>query len=103
MANDSSTANIDGVYIQVTTHTDANGDVMRTVAVPVITATRQDQDGNDVADIPLMTIPSHAMALTAHLPTGYGLRMEAPPAIQPVSRALHMLKQPTALRPAMLQ
>ena len=91
MANDSSTVNIDGVDIQITTHTDANGDMMRTVVVPVITATRQDQNGNDLADIPLMTVPSHSTALTAQLPTGYGLRMEGPLAIQPVSRALDML------------
>jgi hypothetical protein len=91
MATDSSAINIDGLDVQITTHADASGDVTRTVVVPVTTATRQDQNGNDVADIPLMTIPSHAMALTAHLPTGYGLRMEGPPAIQPVSRTLDML------------
>ncbi|WP_313171508.1 DUF4214 domain-containing protein [Massilia oculi] len=91
MATVSSTFNIDGVDIQITNHADANGDVTRTVVVPEITAARHDENGNDVADIPLMTIPSHAMALTAHLPTGYGLRMEGPPAIQPVSRALDML------------
>lgn len=72
-------------------HIDATGDLTRTVVVPVIAATRQDQNGNDVANIPLMTIPGHASALTAHLPTGYGLRMEGPAAIQPVSRALDML------------
>lgn len=91
MATDSSTVNIDGVDVQITFHTDASGDVTRTVVVPVITAARQDQNGNDVADIPLMTIPSNAMALTAHLPTGYGLRMEGPQASQPVSRTLDML------------
>ncbi len=91
MATVSSTVNIDGVDIQITNHADANGDVTRTVVVPVITAARHDENGNDVADIPLLTIPSHAMAISAHLPTGYGLLMEGPSAIQPVSRALDML------------
>lgn len=100
MATDSSTVNIDGVEVRITTETDANGNVIRTVAVPVISAARQDQNGNDTADIPLMTLPDGAAALTAHLPTGYGLQMVGPRDAQPPARAVEMLSAQITARAA---
>jgi len=98
MATNSSTVNIDGVEVRITTETDANGNVIRTVAVPVISSARQDQNGNDTADIPLMTLPSGAPALTAHLPTGYGLQLVGPQDAQLGTRALEMLIAQIAAR-----
>lgn len=101
MATDTSTVLIDGTEVRITTDTAPLGDVTRTVVVPVVKPGRQDQNGNDLADIPLLTLPSGAAALTAHLPTGYGLRMEGPQAPQTALRALDMLSaQITAHAPA---
>jgi len=101
MATATTTVVIDGAQVNITTETAPLGDVTRTVVVPVIKPGRQDQNGNDVADIPLLTLPDGAAALTAHLPTGYGLRMEGPQAPQTALRALDMLSaQITAHAPA---
>lgn len=91
MATESSTVIIDGAEVRITTDTSPLGDITRTVVVPVVQPGRQDQNGNAVADIPLLTLPSGAAALTAHVPTGYGVRMEGPQAPQTALRALDML------------
>lgn len=91
MASDSSSEIIDGVEVKFKTGIDANGNPARTVIVPVITPDRQDQNGNDTADIPLRTLPDGAPALMAHLPVGYGLRMEGLRDTQPISSAVAQL------------
>jgi len=91
MAIESSTVIIDGAEVQITIETAPLGDVTRTVLVPTIQPGRQDQNGNDVADIPLLNLPSGAAALTAHLPIGYGVRMAGPQAPQTALRTLDML------------
>lgn len=90
MASDSSTEIIDGVAVQFKTGIDEYGPT-RTVVVPLITPARQDQNGNDTADIPLRTLPGGAPALMAHLPVGYGLRMESLQDTQPASSAVELL------------
>lgn len=91
MATDPSTVIIDGVEVSITTGA-VNGDLTRTTVVPIVTAARQDQNGNDTADIPLTTQPGGAPGLSAHLPTGYGMRVEALQDEQPSSRAVALLQ-----------
>ena len=91
MASDSSTEIIDGVEVKFKTGIDASGNLTRTVIVPLITPAREDQNGNDTADIPLRTLPSGAPALMAHLPVGTGLRMEGLQDAQPVANALALV------------
>jgi hypothetical protein len=62
MATATTTVVIDGAQVNITTETAPLGDVTRTVVVPVIKPGRQDQNGNDVADIPLLTLPDGAAA-----------------------------------------
>ncbi|MEW7850253.1 DUF4214 domain-containing protein [Massilia aurea] len=63
---------IDGVVVRTASFVDSDG-AMRTVTIPVVDPGREDQNGNDLADIPLLLAATGANALSAHLPTGYGL------------------------------
>lgn len=109
MASDSSTAIIDGVEVRFETGIDQDGKPTRTVIVPLITPARQDQNGNDTADIPLRTLPDGAPSLMAHLPVGYGLRMEGLQDAQPIASAVALLtaqieaRVPTAGRASMIE
>ena len=68
------TTMIDGVEVPTESFVDSDG-AMRTVKIPVVGAAREDQNGNDTADIPLLLAATGASALSAHLPTGYGLEV----------------------------
>lgn len=92
MATPSSTVVIDGVDVNVTAGADSFGNPTRTVVVPVITSTRQDADGNALADIPVTTTEDGEPALTASLPIGYGMRMTALTYQQPIANAQMLLE-----------
>ena len=65
---------VDGVPVQTGTTTNSDGTTSQTVTIPVVTASRSEQVGNnDVADIPLVTTGTGASLLTAQVPTGFGL------------------------------
>lgn len=92
MATPSSTVVIDGVDVNVSTGADSFGNPTRTVVVPVITSTRQDADGNGLADIPVTTREDGGPALTANLPTGYGMQMTALTYQQPLINGAALLR-----------
>ncbi|MBD8544045.1 DUF4214 domain-containing protein [Oxalobacteraceae sp. CFBP 8761] len=92
MATPSSTIVIDGVDVNVTAGADSFGNPTRTVVVPMITATRQDANGNALADIPVTTTEDGEPALTVSLPTGYGMRMTALTYQQPLKNGPALLQ-----------
>ncbi|MEM8514605.1 hypothetical protein RCH14_003955 [Massilia sp. MP_M2] len=85
MATPSSTVIIDGVEVDITAGTDTFGNPTRTLVVPVVTSTREDGNGNALADIPVTTSEDGGPALTAHLPTGYGMQVTVLTDEQPIT------------------
>ncbi len=66
---------VDGVTVQVGTVVRSDGSVARVVTVPIVTASRQEQVGdNDVADIPLVKAADGSSLLAVQVPTGAGLQ-----------------------------
>ncbi|MBP2314226.1 Ca2+-binding RTX toxin-like protein [Azospirillum soli] len=64
---------VDGVPVQTGSVTNSDGTTSQTITIPVVTASRTDQVGNNnMADIPLVT-GGGANLLTAQVPTGFGL------------------------------
>ncbi|MBP2314769.1 SwmB domain-containing protein [Azospirillum soli] len=64
---------VDGVPVQTGSVTNSDGTISQTITIPVVTASRPEQVGNNtVADIPLVT-GGGASLLTAQVPTGFGL------------------------------
>ena len=65
---------VDGVPVQTGSVTNSDGTTSQTISIPVVTASRTDQVGNNnTADIPLVT-RGGASLLTAQLPAGFGLQ-----------------------------
>ncbi|WP_147041322.1 DUF4214 domain-containing protein, partial [Skermanella aerolata] len=70
------TTTIDGVQVQTATVRNTDGSVSQSVTIPVITAGRQEQAGdNTVADIPLVHSAAGTSLLAAQVPTGLGLQV----------------------------
>ncbi|WP_418514741.1 hypothetical protein [Delftia sp. PS-11] len=71
---------VDGVTVQTTTRTDANGNTTTTLTIPVVTAGRVENPSTpngSLADIPLAKDASGNTLVLASLPVGVGLTSEA--------------------------
>ncbi|MET0273548.1 MAG: Ig-like domain-containing protein, partial [Phenylobacterium sp.] len=69
-----STPTVDGVPVTTTTATGSDGQPTQTVTIPVVQPGRADSvGGNNVADIPLVTISGSTPLLSTQVPAGYGL------------------------------
>jgi len=66
---------VDGVAVRTSTIVRADGSVAQVLTVPVVTASRQEQVGNnDVADIPLVKAADGSNLLAVQVPLGAGLQ-----------------------------
>jgi uncharacterized repeat protein (TIGR02059 family) len=66
---------VDGVTLQIGTVVRSDGSVAQVVTVPIVTASRQEQVGNNnVADIPLVKAANGSSLLAVQVPTGAGLQ-----------------------------
>lgn len=64
---------VDGVTIGTSTITNSDGSTSTQIAIPIVTGSRQDSEGDAAfADIPLATVGGSGV-LTAQLPVGFGL------------------------------
>ncbi|WP_156927072.1 DUF4394 domain-containing protein, partial [Azospirillum halopraeferens] len=80
---------VDGVPVETGTVQNADGTTARTITVPVVSAGRPEQIGNNaVADIPLVTDGTGVSLLLAQIPTGFGLRVQGTAAPKPAAGSL---------------